>query len=362
MGIYTVIFISISLLTILEETVSPQKRQPLVFVMFFILFTASALHGIGGEDFEIYQYVYNKTPVIGNFLDSPYSYQEQLHNWGIGYLLIISALKTVGLTYTGYIVLQSAVFYLLMYKGLKPYTKHWGILLLVFIYKMFIYCTFVSLKQSITIVVFFCIMKYIYEGKVYNYFFWCTILIFIHAGAAILFPIYFISKIKLTRFRLIIWSLLFLPTILLARLGFATTVNTIMMFIDRTKGEAYTMSGELLNIIYAFEYYLLMTIVIINFQRLKNLEHGVFIIKIFTLILPIVTLFSGIAILRRELDYFFFAYGIIGGYLCDILPKLKALIIASYMAICYYGFYRYLHNFDDGQSIPYRTWFQTVKE
>lgn len=356
---YSLIFFSISLLAFCEEIASLRQKKIVDFMMFAILCIVSAMHGIGGADWEVYLSAYNRCPDIFEYLRDMKYWHDNIFNFEYGYLFIISLIKTLGFNFNAYIVIQNIVFYSLMYVGLKRYTRHWGLVLLIFMYKMFIYDTFVSMRQPITIVGLFLIMKYIYERQGFRYFLCATLLFTVHNGALILFPLYLITYFKLTKKRLITLSILFLPTILIAQSGAFNALNTLMALINQAKGEGYSDSTGTLNIAYTLEYYLLLYFVIKNYNKLIQLKYGEFMIKIFLVVLPIVTLFSNVLILRRELDYFFVVYGIIGGYLCDVLPKMKFVILTCFILISYYGFSRYLYNFAQGGMIPYKTWLQT---
>lgn len=359
---YNTIFASIVFLTLIEESFIKRNQRPIVdIIMVLILCIVSALHGIGGKDYEIYYAAYKQVPTISDVIQNIGYTRRLLFNFEPGYIIIISFIKSLGFDFYGYTVIQAIVFYGLMYFGLRKYTSHFGILLLIFAYKMFFYDTFVSMRQPITIAVFFVIMKYIYEGQTIRFFIWSIVLASIHNGAFILFPLYFIRYFNLNKNRLIFLSLLFLPTAVLSNIGMGASINSIMSIINSDKGTSYGESTEVLNIAYTIEYYLIMLLVICNYKSIIQLKYGDFIVKIFLVMLPLVTLFSGVIILRRELDYFFFTYGIIGGYICDVRPKIKSLIIAAYIAISYYGYQRYLTNFDQGGLIPYQTWIETKR-
>lgn len=328
-------------------------------IILAILASFSALHGIGGTDYEIYEAAYNRIPNISDYISRPLYYSSEIFNHELGYLFIISVFKTIGCNYHAYLVLQSVLFYSLMYKGLHKFSKHWGLIMLVFMYKMFIYDTFVALRQGLTIAGFFAILPYLYNREAKKYYLGCIILSLIHNGAFVLFFLYILNYINLTKRRLWMLLLVFLPTTYLAHVGFGANLNTIMTLINASKAEGYSASSESMNIFYTIEYYIVMSLALFNYKRIVALKYGSFIIKLGLVLLPIVTLFSGIVILRREMDYFFPVYGIIGGYLCDALPNKKFIIITAYALICYYGFNRYLHNFDNGGMIPYKTWIET---
>lgn len=356
MFFYLVVFGVIFLLTCVEETIREGQRKYVAMLMLILLGTVTGLRSLGGSDMDVYSMAYETMPPVFEFLSYPTYYQSQCFDFEMGYLIIISLCRTLGLTFNGYLVFESILFYTLLYLGLKEYTRHWGIVMLVFLYKMFFYDTFVSMRQPITIVIFFCLLKYIHAHKAFRYFFWTLVAVFIHKGAVLLFPLYFVNRFSVSKKWFAIWLLVFFPTAILAQKGLGAHIDYLMMKINPDKGIGYATMEETLSFFYTLEYYLIAILVLLNFKKINQLPYGQFMIKLFLVMLPFVTIFSGVLILRRELDYFFPFYGILIGYGCDVLPKLKPLIILLTSMVCLYGYTRYLRNFDQGGLIPYKSW------
>jgi len=360
---YSTIFAMVALLAIANELILKYRRDRnfVVFIMFVILCIVSAFHGIGGTDYDIYKAAYKRVCNVNDVLANPIQAKMEIFNFELGYILFISIIKQLGFSFGGYIIIQSILFYSLLYCGLRKFTTHWGLVLLVFMYKMLFYDTFISMRQPLTIAGFFLILKYIYKGETLKYFVGALLLAFIHNGAFILIPLYCVRFFKITQKRIIMLSILFFPTMILAQLGRGATINSVMMLINGSKGESYSAVSQGFSIAYALEYYLLLVAVIFNYKKIIKIEYSEFILKFFLVVLPIVTLFSGVIILRRELDYFFPFYGIVGGYLCDDIKTKRILITFIFILVSYYGYTRYLSNFDNGGLIPYKTWMQTAK-
>jgi hypothetical protein len=73
-------------------------------------------------------------------------------------------------------------------------------------------------------------------------------------------------------------------------------------------------------------------------------------------LLPIFAIFSGNVVSTRFKDYFTITYGIILMYLCQIDEGRKKYIVQlCTVAICAYGYFRYIINFDAGGLMPYVT-------
>jgi hypothetical protein len=329
--------------------------------MIVILASLAGFRAIGGTDFDIYRTIYNSIPFFGKFLRDP---SDFFIKWERGYLYFISFIKTFsGLSFYGYLVLQSVVIYTLMYKGLRKYTNHWGLFMLLFMYKMFFYETFVSMRQPLTIVFFYMIMHLIEEKKWIKYYLILTFLILpFHNGAYFLFLIYFVSFFKITKRRIIILNCIFIPLVIVPELGIdplGPISNILLLHSDtliQQKGEVY-LNTIALNIIHTLEYLLVMSLLIINYDKIvKTHKYAPLVIKLFLILLPIMTLFRGTLIFRRELDYFIPTYAFILGYICDVYKSKKWVMIFGAAIICLYGYLRFIYLFDNRGLIPYRSW------
>ncbi|MDR1782649.1 MAG: EpsG family protein [Dysgonamonadaceae bacterium] len=355
---YTLVFCIIFFLTYFEEQLEEEKRSYLDITMILILASLTAFRSIGGNDFEIYRYFYNKTPEFGNLLQNSSVLLKQIEK---GYVFYLSFIKTyLNLSYYGYLVLQSALIYTLMYLGLKKYTAHWGLFIMLFMYKMFFYDTFVSMRQPLTIAAFFMIMHFIEEKKWLPYY---LIVIFItiplHNGAYFLLFLYPLAYLNLSKKLIIILNIIFIPTLILPQLGL-NPMKTVIFFFDyiedgyvRSKMNAWANAQERLSILYSFEYLLLMALLLLNYDKIiSSHKYAPLIIKLFLVILPMVTLFRENISVRRELDYLFPTYAFLIGYICDIKVKKWYFILGSAI-ICFYGYWRMAALFGEGQ---YESW------
>ena len=228
------------------------------------------------------------------------------------------------------------------------------------------YDTFISLRQTLTIAIFFVSLRFIENKKIIPYFLCCLLAVSFHNGALILFLVYFINKVKLTKKRLIILNCIFIPTILISILNIPI-LSYFQGFINIFSSEtAIEKATNLINaspasgigILHTFEYLAIMFLVIVNYSKIiKQDKNAEFIIKLFVILLPLFTLFRGYEILTREKDYFLFTYAVILGYLCKMYNKRYSFVIQTVVTIvCFLGFFRYIVIFDDGGLLPYQTY------
>lgn len=369
MTFYLSIFFCICILLFIEESLPKVQKKYVDILMLIILAAASGFRGLGGSDYDIYAYAYDSVPSLSYFFQHTEQTIVEMQAFGMetGYLFFISFIKTcLALSFYGYLVLQAAIIYSLMYVGLRRYTNHWGLFMLIFIYKMFLYETFVSMRQPLTIVLFYCILPYIYDRKIWKYY---LILFFfvipLHNGALLLLLVYFTSFFKITRKRIILLNCIFIPTLLVSEMGIDPLASLSVLFeefssdsIVGTKAEIYKNSIEELSIFHTLEYLLIMFLMLLNYDKIvQSDKYAPFVIKLFLVLLPIMTLFRTSIIFRRELDYFIPTYAFILGYLCDIYRNsFRYIIIITTTCICFFGYTRFLILFGNGALIPYVSW------
>ena len=118
-------------------------------------------YNLGGTAYYYYEYFYHKitgeTDILTTIIQSMYE---------AGYTAYVYICSNVlHLSYNGSLLVESVIFYLLMYLGLRKYVPNWGIFLMFFMYKMFFYVTFVAMRQALTVAGFFLILKYLEERK-----------------------------------------------------------------------------------------------------------------------------------------------------------------------------------------------------
>lgn len=369
MFFYISIFIVVLFLIFIEEQMPFQKKVYCDILILLILGLLTGFRAIGGTDFGVYYSVYNNTPDFFNYLYDYSNLHEYYHlfNMEKGYIGYISFIKTfLGLSFYGYLVLQSIIIYTCMYIGLKRYMNHWGIFILIFLYKMFFYETFISMRQPLTIVLFYLILPLIYERKALKYYLILTFIILpFHNGAIFLYLVYLINYFNLTKQKLIILNIIFIPTTIISELGidpiasFSFLTDFVSDPVMKQKALNYMGGEETLSIFHTLEYLLVMGLLIINYDKIVHQsKYAPLMVKLFLILLPIMTLFRSNLFFRREIDYFVPTYAIILGYLCDIYKSRKWMVILGVAIISCYGFIRYITLFDGGTMLPYRSWLE----
>lgn len=357
-----------ALLLLISNRLKLKDKNRLAITTIVILFFVSGTrYHLGGTDYELYYLVYNNVPSLGGFFENFSSLDELYYTfgWEKGYLLWNSFIKTLGFNFYGFTLIEAAVFYLCLYIGFNRYSLNFNLLIIIFLYKIFFYNTFISMRQSISIAIFFIAMHYIQDRKFIKYYFLTAVALMFHNASLILFLLYPIARVKLTKKLLIIFNCIFIPTLLISRLNIPLLqpLSFIINFFesDASKSKAESLflgiSGSGLSLFHIFEYFLIMLLVIVFYEKLIEVNENVeFILKLFLCLLPIMTLFSGFEILTRVKDYFILTYAIILGYICVINQgKYRFTVQVVTLLICAFGFFRFIVLFDGGTLIPYET-------
>lgn len=338
------------------EELCPDDRDDrgICFLLFLIACIVGFRYELGGTDYEYYGYFYHKISGYKDFLtalaDSEYE---------IGYTSFIYLCSNVlNLSYNGSLLVEAFIFYFLMYIGLKRYIPNWGIFLMLFLYKMFFYVTFVAMRQSLTVAGFFLIMRYLEERKVIKYYASLILVSTFHYGAILLFVLYPLLGLKLTKKRITVIGIVFLLSTVFSELtGSLLNVGVAVLGLSQLEDKAAGYSADAsLNILYTIEYYMLYALVLGNYDKIKQkFKYADFSITLFLLAMPIVTLFRTTVILVRELPYFYPSYAILMCYIYAISQRRK-LLFSIYTLLCLLGLVKYMTQFDNGHFMIYKSW------
>lgn len=368
---YFILFLFIAFAMVFADKIEDEKKKKaLIFILISGLTIISGTRfELGGSDYYIYRGGFDAVPDLWHISEMQSSIQgmKLVNLFEPGFLFFCSLVKTFGFNFYGFTLIESAIWYICMYKGLKRYAGDWTIVLLVFLYKLFFYNTFISLRQSLTIALFFLALEYLQDKKPVHYYIVCCIALTFHNGALLMFLLYPLLQFQLSKKRLVImnvicWTFYFLEK---AGLSIFSLVNWGLTFINSEspliiKAKAWLSFDYGLNIFHVLEYMALMLLVLMFYEKIidtdKNAE---FMIKIFLCLLPIFAIFSGNVVSTRFKDYFTITYGVILTYLCQIdKGRLKWMIKTGTLCICAYGYFRYLNNFDEGGLLPYVSYIE----
>jgi hypothetical protein len=346
------------------------QKKIIIYLMFAILILVSGTrYLLGGSDYYVYQKCFNVVETLVSFTHTKAAIAN-LHliaDFEIGYLFLNSLIKTLGFSFYGFTLIEAVVWYACMYLGLSRYVRDWAYVLPLFLYKFFFYNTFISMRQSITIAIFFVAWRYIQEKKPVKYYGLCMLALLFHNGAILMFAIYPFMQLKLTKKRLIILNVMCWPFFVLWKLGYSIYgfVSALVGLLPMqstmvSKAQTWLTFTESISTFHVLEYMLIMLLVIIFYdQIMEQDENAEFIVKIFLWLLPLFAICGASVLVTRFKDYFTITYGIIIMYLIQILKGYKKYLIQTVaLVVCAFGFFRYIILFDSGALMPYASFFQ----
>ena len=353
----------------LERLDNTVKDQRLIYIAAIaVLAVVAGMRNVGGTDFNIYRSIYNSVPKLGNFFKH-YSVLDDYYNtYGVErmYLFANSLFKTLHFSYYGYIFVQAVVIVFTTYFTLGKYTSEFMMVVLVFLYKFYFYNVFISLRQPITIAIFFIMLRFMENRKIVPYILLGAVAFTFHTAAIILFPLYFLNRIKVTRRFVLILNAIFIPTLALTAFDvpvlrvFEPILNLDIFATDEIFVKAENLIlGESLNAInwlHTAEYFILMVLLILFFHQIMDSHPGAqTMVKLFLCLLPIFTLFRNYEILTRIKDYFTISYGFILSYIASIQKGRFRFITYTLTALwCGFGFFRFIVLFDGGAMLRYK--------
>ena len=342
-----------------------KKYIDITLIVFLCIITGTR-YNLGGYDYGQYEVTYNYVPKLWDFNFFTVGSAYGMWNFEPGYLFLCSIFKTIGFTYYGFTLICSIIFYICLYKGLRKYTKNFTFLIIIFLYKLFIFQTFVLTRQMLCLGGFYVLLKYLINKKFWKYLIGCLLLSTIHTSSLIFIPVYFVNKIKLSKNLLIKLNLIFVPTLLISlfNIPIMDWIASLFDLFGSIGGRfsyyiKYMSNSAPINILNTFEYLLLMFLIIYRYDDLiKQNEKNQIWIKIFLVMLPILTLFRDYEVLARIKDYFVIVYAFIIEELLNLKFKKihipKDIIAFSIIVLCFLGYIRYINNF--GNLVPYNSY------
>lgn len=363
---YAGIYIYASLMAIIDTVNSEKyikKTLAVIFILVLAIISGTRFH-LGGTDYYVYRNVFESIPLLDEFFSNFKILDDMYMTYGMedGYLFLNSLIKTLGFNFYGFILIHSIIFYSLFFYGVSRYTKNMGLVMIIFLYKLFFYNTFISMRQSLTIALFWIMLKFIEERKFIKYIIIWTICIKLHTASMVLLPVYFINRIKMSKKLLIILNCIFIPTIIISILGInlISFMEPIFKYIEdptvqsKAIGMANNVGGGI-NLLHTLEYFIIMFLVILNYDKVEK-ENNATVIKLFVVMLPLFTLFRSVEILTRVKDYFIITYGILLFSICKPQKSKELIYLAIVLYFCLFTFIRFIVLFDAGAMIPYESY------
>lgn len=335
------------------------KKILAVATLSILCIISGTRYNTGGTDYFVYKRVYD-------FLEESASVSDNINKYNLysmesGFIVYMVIIKKLGFNFYGFTLINSIIFYYLFYKVLKRYDYNINFILILFLYKMFFYNTLISMRQPIAILIFWIALQLLKEKKYIKYYLMCFLAMFFHNSSVILFVLPFITNLNITKNKFLAILIICLPFyfIHISNFSFINSILKTIFYNDTTmigKIEGYMSSSGGMSIFYVLEYYLIAIMVYFKYDSIyKYDENSSFFIKLFLCLIPFYTIFANISIVTRFKDFFFLAYPIMIIYIAKSQKKYAKIIYIFVIMICFYGYFRYLNNFDSGALLNYKT-------
>lgn len=369
---YFTLFTFIVLMYLINSALIAKDRWIVEILTIFVLILVSGTRiDIGGWDYSVYKTVFDSLPKIDVFILNISRVNELYTTYGheIGFLFFNSLVKTLNFNFYGFTLINAFIFYSILYIGLKRYFKNFNFFLILFLYKLFFYNTFISMRQSMTLAIFFLALQFLEEKKFIKYMLLCFVSVLFHNASIILFPVYLLNFYKLDKKLFALINFIFAPLIIISfyNLSILNIFSFVLDFsispVIKSKLMNFFFSNQSvsLSLLNSIEYFLITILVFINFDKLKkyNPRFELFV-KLFLILLPMFTLFRNYEILTRLKDYFIFTYAILLSYILESVSIAnRKIIICLIILVCALGYFRFILTFDNRDLLPYRSYLFT---
>lgn len=370
MGIYSLTYILNGFGCILDK----KNRKIMNYaVIALLIFMSGTRYYMGGNDVRVYENVFNGAGSVSNVLRYMFTGVNLgvNENYETGFLLVCSVIKSLNFSYFGFTLIFAICFYMIMYNSLKEFVALWAPFWALFMYKIMFYDTFISIRQGMTIAIFCFSLKYIRDRKRKQYFLCCVMAFLMHRGALILFPVYFVQYIPISKKIILRTAIAFLPTLLIRNIvDIGPVIEKIIEIIGFTrKSKGWADASDPISLIHTLECYIMVLLVLLFYEKIisnKRSREAKLVLQLMLVTIPIFTLLSNWIVMTREKDYFVLMYGIVLGYIIDggttdITQKNDSyvginnakVIAIALLAACYIGMTRYIIKFDGGVLMNY---------
>ena len=352
---YVIIFLICFIFMIITNMTKDEKTKKIleVIILIILIIFSGTRYKLGGWDYENYHTVFKESPKLSNFDFNI----KNVFNMEKGYILLNSIVKTLGFNFFGFTLIHSIIFYILLYKAIKKYNINFNFFIIVFLYKTCIFNTFVSMRQSLVLVIFFNALYYLLKNERLKYVLCIIPCLFIHSSALILLPLIFIDKINFSKKALKIYGIIFLMFFMLNILNIYKF--DILHFIKNTKIgldfenkiNQYSRTTASINILSTLEVYLIYIFIVMFFKKIYNRsEESKLFCNLFLLSIPIVTLFRSSEIMVRFRDYFMLFEPFVLYYILFCFKgNSKKVYLLIVTLLCLLGMYRYVYMYDSGE-------------
>lgn len=342
------------------------KNFLVILLISLLALLSGTRYHLGGYDYSNYEYMFRLVPNLSNLNVIAYIRENGLIGNDVGWTLLNSIIKSMGFNFYGLTLFVAIFFWFTFYFVLRNYINNLNIFIVIAMYKYLLDVSFIYMRQSVAVAIFILSIRYILKRKLILYMLLVVLAATIHFSAVILIPIYWITKIKITRKGLLWYSIIFSFSFILV-IGRVDILSKLDFFSQLLSGSGAqkiseaangTLYGEvslLSSGLHLVEFLIVDFALIKNFDKLKlNNEKQLLMVKLYMLMLPIYTIFATSPIIVRYGFYFLFTYAVIIDWLISKTNVLNKIFLYLLLAlVSFLGMYKFVVGFDNGADLHY---------
>lgn len=323
-----------------------------LFILLILAFVVGMRDMIGGYDVYVYGEFFDGLS-LNDFSNGVYLHQLLFER---GYTLYCYLIHLFSDNRYIFFFVTSVVSYLLVFKSLK-FCKTFILFSLFLFFCKYFLMSFVYVRQFLAMGVVWLAIPFIIKRKFWKFFLIVLLASTLHTSAIVFFPTYFICIKKLSK-RILILGMMF--SILL---GLTSVIKYLFSFVGSESGlekvVAYgSTESNSINYFYLFESLLLGISIVKCRSNLYSNVDNICLTNVAYCYVCFSFLTMRDATILRLIWYFIigFIYVIpkICYYLKNSMPFIKPLVLLYFTLL----FFRLLFLWDNGDMIPYKTFFQ----
>lgn len=355
---YVLIFLICIIAYIIDKGIKNNSQKKIVEISIVIILAvfSGTRYKLGGWDYGIYNDIFDWAP---NFFDFDF-FVTNKYGTEIGYIFFNTIIKSLGFNFYGFTLIHSALFYFLLYRGLKKFDIDFSFFIIIFLYKSCIFNTFVSMRQSLVIVILLNALYYLVNDRPIRYLLCILPCVLIHTSSIILLPLVCMRNLNFSKKGLIIYGATFLILFVINILNiyqFNPSNLIYHLFSNNVtimnKVETYYVNAESsISLLSTIENYLILLLLILTYRKVykySSKEHKI-IINTFLMIIPIVTFFRSFEIMIRLRDYFSIFTPFVLYYISNVFKRKERFVYTILIfAFSFIGYYRYIYTYDSGE-------------
>ncbi|CEJ70999.1 Transmembrane protein EpsG [Chryseobacterium oranimense G311] len=340
-----------------------ENTSKIPFLIFFIILGifAGSRFNIGGSDYMVYELMYENTDKDFSDVFSPDYFL--LMATEKGYIVLMSVFNYLGADFNTFLLFLGITCSIGLYFIFTRYSNIYGVLLMIFFAKGFLYYFFTAQRQIIAMIICWLAIKFVVERKFLKFFLMVILASLFHTSAIMFLVIYFFCNIKIDNKKAII---LLIISIALGALKIGTLIgmqiSSFLPFGAEKLTDYLEEEGAAgANILNFIEIIPVLFVILMSRHRIESkIKYFNLFFNLYVFFVMITFAFYDFAFIARLKGYFVIGYIVILSSLLYI-PNKKTISVGILLILAFYCFAVYTREllvFDNGEGyLPYKSYF-----